>query len=403
MRRRWVSLLVFSAAVAGCSLETQGPDDQAPIPAKPGGGDTATPTVPPGQPGPGTPPPGKPVTTVRVHYSGLPGALTLRGSAASLSWEKDAALTAESEGTFVWKSEGVTAPLEVKPLLAGAWSKGPNYVVRPGATVDVYPRFATDAGAYENKWPSFTSAALPSTRGVWVYVPPTYVENRAARFPVLYMHDAQNLFSRDLAFMGNEWKVDETLDAGAGDGSIREVIVVGVENTTARITELTPSVDPSYGGGKLPQYLTMVTDEIKPMVDAAYRTLPGRETTAIMGSSLGGLASAYAGVVRADVFGLVGEMSPSTWWDGRMILGQVGSMASKPARPARVYVDCGDDQDGLEDTKDLAARYESVGYTKGKDFAYVVQPGAKHNEIYWAQRLPAALSFLLGKRPDLAD
>jgi predicted alpha/beta superfamily hydrolase len=216
------------------------------------------------------------------------------------------------------------------------------------------------------------------------------------------MHDAQNLFSSALAFGGNEWKVDETLDAGAGDGSIREVIVVGVENTPARVDELTPSVDPDVGsGGKLAQYLAMLTTEIKPMVDKELRTLPGRDTTGIMGSSLGGLASAHAGVMNADVFGIVGEMSPSTWWDNRMILGEVATTPGKPQKPARVYVDCGDNNDGLEDTQLLEARYETAGYTKGKDLMYVVQPGAAHNEIYWSQRLPAALRFLFGRRPDL--
>ena len=120
-----------------------------------------------------------------------------------------------------------------------------------------------------------------------------------------------------------------------------------------------------------------------------------------MGSSLGGLASAYAGVTRADVFGLVGEMSPSTWWGGTVILAEVSTTPTRPAKPLRVYVDSGDSgasNDDVVNTTELAARYRKAGYTDAKDLLHVVQPGAQHNEFYWAQRLPAALHFLLGPR-----
>jgi predicted alpha/beta superfamily hydrolase len=272
--------------------------------------------------------------------------------------------------------------------------------VKPGQTIDIYPRFVESHGTVTKAYPSFVSQKLPSTRGVWVYLPPTYVENTESRFGVLYMHDAQNLFSADTAFGGNEWKVDETLDAGAEDGTIHETIVVGVENTAARTDELTPTSDPTYGGGKAEQYLSMIVDEIKPMVDKDLRTIPTREQTGVMGSSLGGLVSAYAGVRHADVFGLVGAMSPSTWWGDKVILTEVASTPSRPAKPLRVYVDSGDSgpsNDDVTNTTELAARYRSVGYTDKKDLLHVVAAGAQHNEIYWAARLPGAMRFLLGE------
>ena len=258
--------------------------------------------------------------------------------------------------------------LEVKPLLGDTWSRGPNYHVKAGQTIDIYPHFVAQHGTVTKQYPSFVSTKLPSTRGIWVYLPPTYVENSESRFGVLYMHDAQNLFDPALAFGGNEWKVDETIDAGAEDGSIRETIVVGVENTAARIDELTPTPDATEGGagGKADQYLSMIIDEIKPTIDKDLRTIPAREQTGIMGSSLGGLVSAYAGVRRADVFGLVGEMSPSTWWDNTEILGEVSTTPTRPAKPVRVYVDSGDSgaegsQDDVTNTTELAARYRTRG------------------------------------------
>jgi len=113
--------------------------------------------------------------------------------------------------------------------------------------------------------------------------------------------------------------------------------------------------------------------------------------------------SAYAGVRRADVFGLVGEMSPSTWWDDTMILGQVSTTPMRPAKPTRVYVDSGDSgpsSDDVTNTTELAARYRTVGYVDNTTLLHVVQPGGQHNEVYWALRLPSALHFLLGARPD---
>jgi predicted alpha/beta superfamily hydrolase len=394
--------LAFLAAMAACSSSSTG--DPAPAGGPPPGG-----TTPPGTAAPPatTPPPpqGPTPTTVRVHYAGKPGPMSLRGSSGPLSWDKGVPLAAEAKDAalYVWSSTDVKSDLELKPMLGETWSRGPNYRVKPGQTIDVYPRFFESRGTVTIKYPSFTSQKLPSTRSIRVYLPPTYVENTASRFGVLYMHDGQNLFSPETAFGGNEWKVDETLDAGAEDGSIREMIVVGVDNTPARIAELTPTPDPGYGGGKADQYLSMVIDEIKPRIDKDLRTLPNREDTAVMGSSLGGLVSVYAGVRRADVFGLVGSMSPSTWWDGRMILGEVATIPQKKARPDRIYVDSGDsgeENDDVLDTNDLAKKLMDVGYVEGKDLHHVVGAGDVHNEIAWAKRLPAALRFLLGPRPN---
>ena len=399
----WLAL-----GLAGCSSSS--PESEAP-PVSPGTVEPpapgTTPPAPTTEP-PGTvTPPGPSLTSVRVHYASSPakpGAFSLRGSAGPLTWDKNVALTASasSSNLYVWSSPDVKTDLEVKPLLGDSWSRGPNYKVKPGQTIDIYPHFVESHGTVAKKYPAFVSTKLPSTRGVWVYLPPTYLENTEARFGVLYMHDAQNLFSAQTAFGGTEWQVDEAMDAGSEDGTIRETIVVGVENTAARIDELTPTSDPGYGGGKANAYLSMMVDEIKPMVDKDLRTIATRDQTAIMGSSLGGLVSAYAGARRADVFGLVGAMSPSTWWDDKIILTEVASMSTHPSKPLRVYVDSGDagtSNDDVTNTTALAARYRTVGYTDQKDLLHVVKPGAQHSEAYWAARLPNALRFLLGARP----
>lgn len=406
--------LASLVAIAGLALLAPGCSssdaERTADPGAPGAADVPGTTAPaPTAPAPTTTAPvtpsGPALTTVRVHYASLAssGVLTLRGSGGPLSWDKGASVTTTQPGLYTWASPDVKTDLEIKPLVGDVWSRGPNYKLKAGQALDIYPHFFESHGTVTKKYPSFTSQKLPSTRGVWVYLPPTYVENTEARFGVLYMHDAQNLFSSATAFGGTEWEVDETMDAGSEDGSIRETIVVGVENTGARMDELTPTSDPNYGGGKADQYLSMVIDEIKPMIDKDLRTLPTREQTGVMGSSLGGLVSVYAGVRRADVFGLVGAMSPSTWWDGTVILGEVATLPARPAKPARVYVDSGDSgnsNDDVTNTTALAARFRTAGYADQKTLLHVVQPGAIHNETYWASRLPAALHFLLGSRPD---
>ena len=242
---------------------------------------------------------------------------------------------------------------------------------------------------------------LGNTRAVWVYLPPTYLENARARFGVVYMHDGQNLFDPQLAFGGNPWWVQRAIDAAAATGSFAEAIVVGPESTADRIGEYTPTRDPAYpGSGKGPLYVKMLVDELKPRVDAELRTLPDRDHTAILGSSLGGLISCYAGVVKPEVFARVGAMSPSTWWDNRVLFTFVAQTAVAP-RPLRVYLDSGDSgpsSDDVVNTTQLAGAYRAQGYVDGVTLEHVVQAGATHSEVYWAQRLPEALRFLLGPR-----
>jgi predicted alpha/beta superfamily hydrolase len=395
--------LALSAALsctAGCGRPSaSGPDAGTPSDGGPSSGDQGAPLVDGG--GDGASNDG--VTTLRIHYPAGSHALTLRGNTAPLTWDKGVALTAGANDTYQYTMtlQPSVAQVEMKPLLDDTtWSRGPNYVMRRGETADVYPHFVTVKGTVKQLFSAFHSTLLGNDRVVWVYLPPSYDENPRATFPVAYMHDGRNLFDPQLAFGGNEWKVDETLDGAAEDGTIRELIVIGPEATSDRIYEYTPTSDPAEGksgGGDL--YLRMLVEELKPQVDAQLRTQPGRATTAVIGSSLGGLISVYAGVKHPDTFGLVGALSPSTWWDNTTIIGDVKGMGA--ARPDRVYVDSGDsgqDNDDVVNTNLLAAAFVQIGYVDGTTLKHVVQAGGQHSEIYWAMRLPGTLSFLFGAR-----
>lgn len=337
-------------------------------------------------------------TTIVVHYPAGGRTLSLRGSLPPYNWDNGVAMTAGANDTWTLTTTEIDETMEWKPLIDDTtWSRGPNYTVEPGATVDIYPHFTQVEGTYSRAY-TFTSDVLGNTRGIWIYEPPTYIENTQARMPVVYMHDGQNLFDPGTAFGGNEWQVDETMNAGAENGSIREAIIVGIENTAGRMSEYTPVEDADYGGGDADNYLRMIIEELKPRIDSEMRTLSGPADTAMVGSSLGGLLSSYAGIVQGDVFGLIGAMSPSTWWNNVWLVDQIANTPDG-ARPVRVYVDSGNggsSMDGVTNTAALAAAYRDIGYIEGSTLHYVVQEGGQHNEYYWAQRLPGALAFLLG-------
>jgi len=341
-------------------------------------------------------------TTVRVHYPAA--AMWLRGDHGSLSWSQGAAMSAGGADTFVWTTRALKSRTQFKPLLDDSvWSRGPNFAVDPGGTVDVWPRFGSDSGRVE-RIDDWWSPSLQDHRPVWIYYPPSYDEQTAERFPVVYMHDGQNLFDPAYSFAGVTWNVQGAMDQGAADGSVREAIVVGIGNTDDRIWEYTPT-DGGYGGGGAGPYLDFVVGELKPQMDQNLRTSTDRLDTAVIGSSLGGLVSACAGIWHPDVFGLVGAMSPSTWWDGTVIIGMVQGTAQSPIKPARVYVDSGDSgpQDGSagddwQNTAALAQAYRDVGWIS---VDHLIGHGDSHDESAWARRLPGALRFLLGPRPAL--
>ncbi len=349
----------------------------------------------PSPPDAGTP--GGGVATIRVHYDTGPGhAITVRGSGAGLSWTSGASATWTSGNVWVLALP-VAAPIEFKPLVDDqTWAIGPNWTLAPGQTADVWPFFFTQAGTVTT-WSGFPSAILGNSRDIWVYTPPSYGENAAERYPVVYMHDGQNLFTDQYSLSGVGWNVQGAMDQGAQDGTIREAIVVGIDNTDNRIWEYTPTNGGMDGGGAS-QYLDFVVQELKPAVDQELRTLPDCADTYVVGSSLGGLVSCYAGLVQPQAFGSIGALSPSTWWDGDWIVAQVLASADGGLAPIRTYVDSGDagpDDDDSTDTALLAAAYQATG----TDLDYLVQPDGQHSEVYWRQRIPGALAFLLGPRP----
>jgi predicted alpha/beta superfamily hydrolase len=331
-----------------------------------------------------------------VHYpTGWDHRITLRCGGPGYDWQT----TLESTWTQgdVWTLQlDLSGDIACKPLFDDqTWAIGPNWSLSPGQTLDMWPHFFHDSGAVQQV-ASWHSNILNNDRGLWIYLPPSYDENPNERYPVVYMHDGQNLFDDSASFSGVSWNVQGAMDQGARDGSIHEAIVVGIDNTDARMGEYTPVADPDYGGGNADAYLRFVTDELKPQIDSNLRTFTDAPHTAMVGSSLGGLVSLYAGLTRPDVFSGIGALSPSTWWDNNWIITR-SQQASGPL-PARAYLDSGDSGDSNDDVTLTAQLAQVWQQQPNVSVDYLVQTGASHGEYYWRQRVPGTLGFLLGSR-----
>lgn len=246
--------------------------------------------------------------------------------------------------------------------------------------------------------PQFQSSFLPQNRDILVYLPPAYEKHTTKRYPVLYMHDGQNLFDGATSFIpGAEWRVDETAQTLITAGQIRPVIIVAIYNTRDRIAEYTPTPDPEYpGGGKADLYARMLVEEVKPFIDRTYRTKPDTCNTALAGSSLGGLVSLHISLKYPGIFGRVAVISPSVWWNNRVIVNEVSSLSAK--LPLRIWLDIGTQEgtSSIPNTRLLRDALTTKGWMLNKDLRYFEAEGAGHNEGAWALRVEPILKFLFG-------
>ena len=244
------------------------------------------------------------------------------------------------------------------------------------------------------------SKFLATERNVIVYLPPGYDADPLRRYPVLYMHDGQNLF--DIATsVGREWGVDETAQRLVEARAIEPVLIVGVYNTgDTRIDEYTPTRNRGKGhGGKAGLYGRMLVEELKPLIDNQYRTLRDPANTGLAGSSLGGLVALYLGLQYPATFGKLGVISPSVWWDNRMIVREVRALGAKP--PLRIWLSTGTEESRgvLPNARRLRDALIRKGWVIGRDLAYYEAEGAGHNEQAWSQIVDPFLRFLFPTKP----
>lgn len=236
-------------------------------------------------------------------------------------------------------------------------------------------------------------AALRPARDVLVALPPGYAQGDT-RYPVVYMHDGQNLFDPATSYAG-DWGLVDTLN-GLGEERVKP-IVVGIPNLGRRRRyEYSPFRDIFHGGGGGDRYLAFIVETLKPLVDTSFRTRPERAHTVIAGSSLGGLISLYALYRHAGIFGAASVQSPALWFASRAIFRFLQEQAA--GRRGRIHLDVGSEEgaEALQDIRALRELLLGAGYVEGRDLEYAEETGAGHDERAWGRRFRRALPFLLG-------
>lgn len=375
--------------------------------------------------------------TIRVRVPEGTGTVYLAGSLPDLGPWRPNGVAMAGEGRE--RTTRVTAPrgttLEYKFTL-GSWDRealGPSGTVPPnnrlridGDTEAVHEitGFKKDVKEYIADWPGsgalgrlvywtdVSSRNLGPTRHVEIWLPPGYDAGISRRYPVLYMHDGQNLFDPRIANTGVDWGVDEAVVRLVARGIIPPIIVVGVWSTAARATEYSP-----WHGASA--YARFLIEELMPRVNAGFRTLTGPQNTAVMGSSMGGLLSFYLVTHHPDVFGACGCVSTHFPLSEAVVARNFHGVAHvenpdttpyiirdiaaglRVPRGARYWFDYGTqgpDADYGPTHEAVRAWLLRQGRVEGRDFVVRRYEGATHNEASWRARLDDPLTFLFGRR-----
>ncbi|WP_372629306.1 alpha/beta hydrolase [Cohnella sp.] len=250
----------------------------------------------------------------------------------------------------------------------------------------------------------FRSECLGNERDIFVYLPPGYDQESDRTYPVLYVHDGQNVFHA--AFNGQSWNLHHVCDRLIAEGRIDKLIVVAVANMgSERNSEFahqglfTEALDYPCRGESYEHFLT---EELKPYIDRTYRTKRESCHTALMGSSRGGLVTYHIGFRRSDVFGNLAMLSPyfAQFDEGGMThLPIVQHFTRK--RPLRLWIDAGG-MEGMtvrvDHVRNMAERLLEIGYRSGEDLMFCYEPRAEHNEEAWEKRVHAPLLYFFGDK-----
>lgn len=363
--------------------------------------------------------------TINAHYPKSLPSLYLRGDnslCSGLNWNKGIKMELVSSDTvtlpnspismFHNSTETTTATdytysvtlscdttvnnLELKVLIGDStWMIGSNHhlAVTSSTKEDhIYPWFFAYSGSLTTISRVY-SPELNNFRDIIVYLPPSYNENTLkVHKNVLIMHDGQNLFDPKTSAFGTAWMCQDTINQLVVEGKMDEILIIGAYNTNDRTNEYTYIYDPSEkAGGKGDLYLNWIESTLIPLTAKTFRVDMVRERLGILGSSLGGLISCYAGYTRSTVYGKVGCMSSSFWWDDNDFQNHVivNNRPSSDVPYPVFYMDSGTsggDGSCAVYTSQVYDYYVSIGFQENTDVFKYIDAGGSHNEASWGAR-----------------
>lgn len=256
--------------------------------------------------------------------------------------------------------------------------------------------------------PNFPASKLNNARNIYIYLPSGYAVDSEKSYPVLYMHDGQNIFEPSTSSTGSSWRIHNTADKLISEGKIREIIIVGIEFKERGTefchyswnnkevgwekydTHFLYSID---GKGEFYEYF--IINELKPYIDRNFRTLPDKNHTALMGASDGGFVSFNIGIRRSDIFSMIGMISPAFF---AMDIDFLNNMEKKSLK---LWFDIGEKEPCLlEDTKCVVHLLKDMGYIEGKELIYYQVPNGFHSDKDWGERAEGPLIYFFG---DIGD
>jgi predicted alpha/beta superfamily hydrolase len=314
---------------------------------------------------------------IHVHYPLTEGQIVLRTDA---DWDRDVVATAVTDTThFTFDIPADKPFVYYKVCLRRGpdffWSVGANYLLILDSEEEkhTYPTFFSSEHGSLTEREEITSRYFKEPHNYRLWLPPGYAENTLKRYPVLYMHDGNNLFLPEEAFLGETWQVERTIELMDSLRSMREIIIVGIWP----IDRMESYTKPGYQ-----KYGKFLVEELKPFIDQQYRTLPEPQNCAVMGSSLGGVVSFYLAWEYPEVYGLAACMSSTFGYKDDLRK----RVTAEPKRNVKFYLDSGVPGDNYEVTKDMAELLRRQGYKHGEEMLYFSFPADLHNEKFWALR-----------------
>jgi predicted alpha/beta superfamily hydrolase len=239
------------------------------------------------------------------------------------------------------------------------------------------------------------------TRTIRVFTPDAYDRDPGQRFPVLYMHDGQNVFSHPESALYHTWCANTTMERLVSEGALNPWIIVGVDHGPFRFVEYLPWNDLHFGvHGRGEAYAEFLSNHLKPFIDGTYRTLTDSKETTTMGASLGGLISLYLGLTRPHIFGRIGAVSPSVMWCEARLFRE---WREHSRQWSKIYIDAGEnervnwagnDMDYASGVSSFYDHLRGLGYADW-ELRLFLEPGGIHHEIDWQRRFPDICRWLL--------